>query len=60
MLTLTSTKSMIHGDLNIKPWWWIIDSAFVISSLGWKKHKLESRLLGEISIPTQTRLRTIF
>ena len=31
MLTFISTKSITYGDLNIKPWWWIIDSGFVIS-----------------------------
>ena len=33
-----------------------VKSCLSMSMLGWKKHKLESRLLGEISITSDTQM----
>ena len=33
---------------------------YIMKMLGWMKHKLESRLLGEISITSDTQLTTTF
>ena len=46
----------VHQGCILSPWLFNLYAEYIMRTLGWKKHKLESRLLGEISITSDMQM----
>ena len=46
----------VHQGCILSPCLFNFYAEYIMSTLGWKKHKLESRLLGEISITSDMQI----
>ena len=48
-------KGILQGCI-LSPWLFNLYAEYIMRNLGWKKHKLESRFLGEISITSDMQM----
>ena len=46
----------VHQGCILSPWLFNLYAEYIMKMLNWKKHKLESRLLGEISITSDMQM----
>ena len=53
---LVPNKKGVHQDCILSPCLFNLYAEYIMKMLGWKKHKLESRLLGEISITSDVQI----